>query len=151
MNGVLVENLVLNAPLHLIAHYGIAARGVHHDAAGGFHFLLAHRVLHTGMVRIAEIHAGHADSFVNLSAEFVGMLKQHQVEFAAIHVVCVVLTHALFALGEADVHMAIRRDSAEIHVVNFGVGSSGPGRTQLVWELRFFHLRQEIKVLEDAS
>ena len=79
------------------------------------------------------------------------MLEQHQVELAAIHMVGVVLAHALFAFGEADVHMAIRGDSAKIHVVNLCVGSRSPGRAQLVRKLRFLHLWKEIEVFEHSS
>src|SRR5258706_5485866 len=59
VDGVLVEVIVLNAPLHLVAYESLAPAGVDHDAASGAHLFLAHAVLDGGAVWIAAINAIH--------------------------------------------------------------------------------------------
>ena len=81
-----------------------------------------------------NIDAAHAHTFIHLGAKLVGVLQQHQVETAAVHVIGIVLADALLTLGEANVDVAIGRDAAEIHVVNLRVGGRRPGRAKLVVE-----------------
>jgi hypothetical protein len=104
------------------------------------------------MVRIREVNAVDADALVHLGTKLIGMLQQHQVELAAVHMVGVVLANArLLTLRESDINVAIGRDAAEVHVINLGVRSSSPRSAELVGKLRFFHLRQEVEIFEHAG
>ncbi len=68
----------------------------------------------------------------------------------AVHVVGVVLAHAgLVALFEANVHVAVGGDAAEIHVVDLGIGGCGPGCAELVRKFCFLHFGQEVEILEN--
>ena len=81
------------------------------------------------------------------------MLQQHQVKLAAIHVVGIVsvLHTFLFSFLETDVHVVFRREALEIVNISGIFVIGGPDRTELVRELGFFHLTEEIQVLEHAG
>src|ERR1051326_28442 len=140
VNGVLVENRILDFKLHLIAQEGVAAAGVHHHFGADVHFLRTHAETHQGLLG-TEINRADFDAVINRRAQFVGVLQEHQIKLAAIHVVGVVFVDAgLLALVEPDVDVAIRGQALEVVNVRSLLVVSRPYRTVLVRELGSFHL-----------
>src|SRR6266436_3644365 len=85
------------------------------------------------------------------------MLQQHQIKLAAIDMVGVFPVDAfLLTLVKSDLHVRFRLDlvlileaALKVHLVSALV-LSGPGGSELVRELGFFHLDQEIEVAEHS-
>ena len=100
----------------------------------------------------AEIDGGDSYAVVHSCAQLVGVLQQHQIELAAIDVVGVVPVDAgLLALFKADIDVAVGRQAVEaVNIGNFVV-VGGPDSAELVRELRRFHLREKIEILEHAG
>src|SRR5579863_2016293 len=151
VNGILVEHRILNLELHLIAQEGIAAAGIHYHFCADIHFLRTHVEADDGFLG-AEVNRADLDTVVDRRAQFVGVLQQHQIKPAAIHMVSVVLVDAgLLALVEADVDIAIRSQSLKIvHVGDFVI-VRGPHRAIFMRKLGCFHLRQEVQIPENSS
>jgi hypothetical protein len=85
------------------------------------------------------------------------MLQEHEIKFAAIHVVGIFAVDAfLLAFVESDFYVRLWLDvilifetTLKVHFVSaliFG----GPGGSELVRELGFFHLTQKIEIAENS-
>ena len=153
VDGVLVEHGILHLELELVAQEGVAAAGVHHHLRADAHLfpVAPHGEAHHRLLG-AEIDGVYPHAFVNRRAQLVGVLQQHQVELAAIHMVGVVLVDArLFALVKANVGMAIRGQALPSKLVgNLLLVVRSPDRAKLVRKLCLFHLRKKIEVFENA-
>lgn len=133
----------------------VPRRIVDDNLPGGSRLASANVVLDCGGSAI-DVHPAYPDSFVNLGAELVRVLKQQRVELAAINVIGIDLVHArLVTLLETEirtidvgVHLA---EPFPIVVVNGGVRGRGPARAELVGELRFLHRREEIGIPEHSG
>ena len=135
VNGVLIEHRILNPPLHLVAHDGLATAGIHHHAYTRAHFFLAHGVLDGRQVRIGiEVHPTHAYTGIDLGSALIGMLQQHEIEFAPVHVPGVILSHTLIALLEADIRFVISHEPVEIVVVGASAMSRCPSCAEFFGE-----------------
>ena len=101
----------------------------------------------------SKIDARNLHTVIHGGAEIVRVLQEHQIELAAIHMVGVVaILHAfLLALFETDVNVVVRSQALEIVDVSGILIVGRPDRTKLVRELRRFHLRKEVEILEHAS
>ena len=152
VDGVLIEHSIFDFQLELIAKESLAAAAIHNHLAVDTHFLGADVEVNIRILG-AEIYASHFDAVVDSCSEFLRVLQQHQVELAAIHMVGIVsvLHTFLFSFLETDVHVVLGRQSLEVVNVSgiFVIGR--PDSTELVRELGFFHLTDEIEVFEDTG
>ncbi len=152
VNGVLIEYGILHLQFELVAEEGLASAAVDDHLAVNTHLLRSDREEDFRILR-SKIDARNLHTVVHGCAEIVRMLKQHQIELAAIHMVGIVaILHAfLFALFESDIYVVIGSKALEIVDVTRILIVGRPDGTKLVRELRGFHLRKEVEILEHAS
>jgi len=157
VDGVLIEDGILNLQLHLVAEECIAAAAVNNHLAAHAHFLGSHIEADDRFFR-AEIHVLDFDAFIHCRPQLVGVLKQHQVELAAIDVIGVFAVDAfLLALVESNVDVRFRINlvlilifeaALKIHFIGALIFRR-PGGAELMRKFGLFHLAEEIEIAKN--
>jgi hypothetical protein len=98
-----LKNRVHLFAFELAAQQGAAAAGVHHHLGRHVHLLAADLHRDPAGAIAVEQHLFDVDALIDLGAQLFGVLEQHQVELAAVHVEGVVEVDAILVeLAEAD-------------------------------------------------
>src|ERR1700685_3940207 len=109
VNGILIEDRVLDLELELTAEHRVPAACVDHDVGAETDFLAPERKVDRRVLPVGQVDPRYANAFVHRGSELVGMLQKEQVEFGAINVIRVVAVDSqLRSLFKSNVGVGFR-------------------------------------------
>jgi len=150
VEGVLIEDRVVDLELQLVAEHSVASAGVDDHPDLAVHLRSTHAEADTDVV-LGEVDAADPHSLVDFRAQLVRVLKQQGIELASVHVVRVVLADAgLLAFREAELRELDGLELVPVVRIARSVVAGRPGGSVLPRKFRFLHDGEEIQVTKDA-